>query len=182
MSSFYLKRHYKTVRLMFQDEAVFGRMGKAYRCWALFNQRPTVYQHKVRQYRYLFGAVDPLSGESCFRITTHCDTEFMNYFLRELSNQYPECYILLVCDNAGWHKSKALDIPDNIEIMHIPPYTPEMNPVEQVWDEIREKHFANKLFASLNHVIDRLCVAVNSLCENIIRSITFRSWMCEQLI
>ena len=167
---------------MFQDEAIFGRIGKIYKCWALFNQRPTIYQHKIRQYRYVYGAVDPFSGESCFRITTHCDTEFMNYFLCELSNQYPDSYILLVCDNAGWHKSKGLQVPDNIEIMHIPPYTPEMNPTEQIWDEIREKYFANRFFNSLNKVVDTLCMAVNSLSESTIRSIVFRSWLCIQFI
>ena len=181
-TNFYLKHHYKNIMLMFQDEAIFGRIGKPYKCWSLFGRRPIVYQHKVRQYRYLYGAIDPLSGESCFRITTHCDTEFMNYFLRELSNQYPDCYILLVCDNAGWHKSKTLDLPHNIEMMHIPPYTPEMNPTKQIWDELREKHFANRLFNSINHVIDRLCVAVNSLSSCTIHRIAFRYWMCKQFI
>ena len=166
---------------MFQDEAIFGRIGRAYKCWVLFNaQRPTVCQHKVRQYKYLYGAVDPFSGDSCFRIISHCDTDCMNYYLRELSVQYPDSYILLVCDNAGWHKSKGLIVPHNIEIMHIPPYTPEMNPAEQIWDEIREKHFANILFNSIEQVIDRLCVAVNSLAAETIRSISFRSWLCEQ--
>jgi putative transposase len=167
---------------MFQDEAVFGRIGKPYKCWALFKQRPVIYQHKIRQYRYLFGAVDPLSGDSCFTIASHCDTEFMNYFLGELSNQFIDSYILLVCDNAGWHKSKTLEIPHNIEILHIPPYTPEMNPIEQIWDEIREKHFANKLFQSLNQVIGTLCSAVNSLSKDTVHSITFRKWMCNYLI
>jgi len=165
---------------MFQDEAVFGRIGKAYKCWALTKLRPTVYQHKIRQYRYLFGAVDPFSGDSCFRITTHCDTLFMNYYLQELSGQYAGSYILLVCDNAGWHKSKTLVVPHNIEIIHIPPYTPEMNPTEQIWDEIREKFFANILFNSINHVIDNLCFAVNSLTNDTIRSISYRKWIGEQ--
>jgi putative transposase len=167
---------------MFQDEAIFGRIGKAYKCWALTALRPMVYQHKIREYRYLFGAVDPFSGDSCFRITTHCDTLCMNYYLQELSEQYADSYILLVCDNAGWHKSKTLVVPHNIEIIHIPPYTPEMNPAEQIWDEIREKHFANKLFKSINHVIDNLCFAVNALTNDTIRSISSRKWVGEQLI
>ena len=82
---------------MFQDEAIFGRIGKTYKCWVLSNaQRPTVFQHKIRQYSYLFGAVDPLSGDSCFRIISHCDTDCMNYYLCELSQQYPNSYILLI--------------------------------------------------------------------------------------
>jgi putative transposase len=101
-----LRMYYKDVRIMFQDEAIFGRIGKVYKCWALTKLRPSVYQQKIRQYKYLFGAVDPFSGDSCFRIISHCDTVCMNCYLQELSEQYADSYILLVCDNAGWHKSK----------------------------------------------------------------------------
>lgn len=168
---------------MFQDEAIFGRIGKIYKCWVLSKvKRPKVFHHKIRQFRYLFGAVDPLSGDSCFRIISHCDTDCMKYYLQELSQQYPDSYILLVCDNAAWHKSKRLIIPYNIEIMHIPPYTPEMNPAEQIWDEIREKYFANWFFNSLEDVIERLCLSVNSLTNEVIRNISFRTWIAEQFI
>jgi hypothetical protein len=175
-----LKSHYEKVRLMFQDEAIFGRIGKLYKCWALGKYRPIVHQQKIRQFRHLFGAVDPLSGESCFRIFSHCDTICMNVYLRELSSQFKDDYILLICDNAAWHKSNGLIVPDNIEIMHIPPYTPEMNPIEQVWDEIREKHFANHTFDSLKQATDQLCKAVRSLQSVTISSITYRTWMLEQ--
>ena len=104
----------------------------------------------------------------------------MNNFLQELSREYKEDYILLVCDNAGWHKSKGLEVPDNTEFLHIPPYTPEMNPIEQIWDEIREKHFANKFFSSLRQAEDKLCDAVGSLLEETVSSITFRKWLFEQ--
>jgi transposase len=85
-------------------------------------------------------------------------------------------------DNAGWHKSGILEIPENIVIMHIPAYTPEMNPIEQVWDEIREKCFVNQLFATLNKVIDKLCDAIQNLKAETISSITFRPWLREFLI
>lgn len=165
---------------MFQDEAIFGRIGKILKCWALKGCRPTVFQQKVRQYRYMFGTVEPMTGESCFRIYTHCDTITMNHYLKELSEDFKDDYILLVCDNAGWHKSKGLSIPNNIEIIHIPPYTPEMNPIEQIWDEIREKNFANYIFDTLEKVVDRLCQSVCSLLNDTVSSITYRNWMCEQ--
>jgi putative transposase len=167
---------------MFQDEAIFGRIGKLYRCWAWNGFRPTVIQQKIREYRYLYGAVEPLTGDSCFRILSHCDTVCMNAYLKELSAQFKDDYILLVCDNAAWHKSKGIIIPDNIEILHIPPYTPEMNPIEQIWDEIREKHFANLTFDSLVQAINQLCKAVKSLRKEIISSITCRKWILEHLI
>ena len=167
---------------MFQDETIFGRIGKLYKCWAWNGYRPTVLQQKVREYQYMFGAVEPLTGDSCFRIYSHCDTITMNHYLKELSEAFKDDYILPVCDNAGWHKSKVLSIPDNMEILYIPPYTPEMNPVEQIWDEIREKNFANVYFNSLKQVVDRLCESVRSLLNVTICSITYRTWMCEQFI
>jgi putative transposase len=165
---------------MFQDEAIFGRIGKILKCWAFKGIRPHVLQQKVRQFRYLFGSVDPFTGDSSFRIYSHCDTITMNHYLKELSEDFRDDYILLVCDNAAWHKSKGLCVPDNIEIIFIPPYTPEMNPIEQIWDELREKHFANHFFNSLEKVVDKLCVAVCSLLKETIASITFRKWLCEQ--
>ena len=72
----------------------------------------------------------------------------MNAFLEELSQVYPDDYLLLVIDNAIWHKSSTLKIPSNIELAFIPPYTPEMNPIEQVWKEIRKRGFKNKSFQS----------------------------------
>jgi putative transposase len=165
---------------MFQDEAVFGRIGKIVKCWAWNGCRPTVLQQKIRQFRYVFGAVDPLSGAKSFRIYSHCDTVTTNHYLKELSNDFKDDYILLVCDNAGWHKSKGLEVPDNIEIIYIPPYTPEMNPIEQIWDELREKNFANKTFSSLKLLIDEVCISLRSLPDFIISSITYRKWMCKQ--
>ena len=67
----------------------------------------------------------------------------MNVFLEELSQEYSEDYILLVADNASWHRSKGLVIPKNIEIYPLLPYTPELNPIEQIWDDVREKGFKN---------------------------------------
>jgi len=162
---------------MFQDEAGFGRINKPRRCWARRGCRPSVPCHHVRQYRYLFGAVEPKTGDSCFRIMSHCDTVCMNVFLAELSHDFADDMILLVCDNAGWHKSKTLVVPNNIIITHIPPYTPEMNPIEQIWAEFRKVGFANILFSSLNAVMDRLCVVVCAIHKNTIISITHRDWL-----
>jgi transposase len=168
---------------MFQDEAIFGRIGKMHKCWIWDNgNRPIIKSQKIREYRYLYGATDPLTGESCFRIISHVDTVCMNAYLKELSEQFSETYVLLVCDNAGWHKSHGLIIPNNIELIFIPPYTPEMNPQEQVWDEIREKYFANRFFASLEDAVQMLCEAVQGLKTSTLSSLTCRHWICEQFI
>ena len=102
-----------------------------------------------------------------------------NIFLEELSNQYPNDEILLCCDGAAWHKSGALLIPENIHLFFIPPYTPEMNPIEQIWKELHKLGFQNEVFATLDKVVDRLCDTINSLSAEVIRSITARSWIIK---
>ena len=85
----------------------------------------------------------------------------------------------MVCDKALWHKSKGLDIPDNVEILHIPPYTPEMNPIEQICKQIRQMGFKNEVFKTLKDVINRLCKIINKLTNEMVKSITLRKWISE---
>lgn len=101
----------------------------------------------------------------------------MNLFLENLSRQYEHDEILLVCDGAAWHKSGTLKIPSNIHLFYIPPYTPEMNPIEQIWREIRTRGFKNEAFQTLADVIDRLCETIQGLSKETIRSITGRDWI-----
>lgn len=78
------------VRLMFQDEAGFGRINKPKYCWCRKGIRPSVPCHHIREYRYAYGAVEPLTGESCFLVMPYCNTVCMNLFLNQLSKQYPD--------------------------------------------------------------------------------------------
>ena len=98
----------------------------------------------------------------------------MNVFLEKLSRQYEQEEILLICDGAAWHKSSTLIVPENIHIFHIPPYTPEMNPIEQIWREIRTRGFKNEVFCSVDKAVERLCDTINSLSRDTIKSITGR--------
>ena len=84
-----------------------------------------------------------MTGESCFLVMPYCNTDCMNVFLESLSNQFQDDVILMCCDGAAWHKSKSLRIPQNIVFVSIPPYTPEMNPIEQIWKELRKTGFRN---------------------------------------
>lgn len=165
------------VRLMFQDEAGFGRINKPKYCWCQKGVRPSVPCHHIREYRYAYSAVEPATGESCFLVMPYCNTVCMNLFLRHLSKQYPDDIILLCCDGAAWHKSGTLCIPENIWLFFIPPYTPEMNPIEQIWKELRKRGFRNEIFASLDKVVLRLCDTICSLTSYDIFSITARSWI-----
>jgi len=159
---------------MFQDEAGFGRINKPKYCWCEKGVRPVVPCHHIREYRYAYGSVDPLTGDSFFLVLPWCNTACTNVFLRELSKEFQDDVILLCCDGAAWHKSKALMVPDNIELFFIPHYTPEMNPIEQIWKELRKRGFKNEVFSTLEKVVDRLCDAICSLTPAVIRSITGR--------
>ena len=145
--------------------------------------RPSVPCHHIREYVYAYGAVSPQDGELFALIMPYTNTVCMNKFLQELSKKYPNDYILLVIDNASWHKSKALKIPQNIELFPSLPYTPELSPIEMIWDEMREKGFRNEAFQTLNKVIDRLCNTFKTFMGNpsLVSSITCWDWIKSAL-
>lgn len=164
---------------MFTDEASFGRISKGAACWAPKYLRPTFASHHLREYNYCYGAVDPIDGRHHFMIYPNCNTDRQSDFLKSLSDAFPEDCIFLVMDNASWHHSKDLEIPDNIHLAFIPPYTPEMNPIEQIWKEIRLRGFMNRVFKSLDTVMDKLCEVIRGLEDEVVASITGRDWCWE---
>lgn len=169
---------------MFQDEAGFGRINKPKRCWCRKGIRPHVPCHHIREYVYAYGAVSPLDGAFFSLVLPLANTNCMNLFLDELSRFFQNDHILLVLDNAGWHTSQALVVPDNIELYPLLPYTPELNPIEQLWEDVREKGFRNELFHSLDAVELRLCDTLSSLSAHPYRvaSITHRDWLlCHRI-
>ncbi len=164
---------------MFQDEAGFGRINKPKYCWCYPGLRPSVPCHHIREYRYAYGAVEPLTGESFFLVMPYSNTACMSLFLQKLSEDYPDDTILLVCDGASWHKSNTLVVPENIRLLFLPPATPEMNPIEQIWKEIRKRGFRNEVFQTLEKVMDRLCDTICSLSPQTVKSITARDWILQ---
>lgn len=167
---------------MFQDEAGFGRINKPKYCWCFKGFRPTTPCHHIREYRYAYGAVEPKTGDSCFLILPYCNTDCMNVFLQELSVSYPNDLILMATDGATWHRAKLLVIPENIELFYLPPATPEMNPIEQIWKELRKIGFRNEAFQTLEKVVDRLCDSICSLDNKTIKSITGRNWIISMFL
>jgi hypothetical protein len=173
----------KQLRIMFQDEARFGRITDPRRCWAPKGIRPTVKKQFIRQYTYLFGAFSPLDGENDLIILPNVSLKTMNMFLEILSDRHKDEFILLICDKASFHSKKGLKIPENILIEHIPPYSPEVNPSENMWEEIREKFFGNAAFKSLKGVEDKLVEAALFYENNpqIVESITGWDWIIEAM-
>jgi transposase-like protein len=164
---------------MFEDEARFGRINDARRCWAPEGFRPEVPVQMVRQYTYLFGAVSPQDGVLDSLILPEVNAEAMSLFLAEVAERHRQDYILMVLDGAGWHRARELVIPNNMSLVFLPPYSPELNPMEHVWEEMREKWFPNLVFNSLEAVEDRLVEAALDL-ENHrhkVASITGFDWI-----
>ena len=96
-------------------------------------------------------------------ILPSADTEMMKLFLSHVSSTYAKSFVGMQVDQAGWHVTNELTIPENIRLIPQPAYSPELNPVEHVWEELREKQLSNRAFASLDEVIDKVCEGLNQL-------------------
>jgi len=165
---------------MFQDEARFGRINAPHRCWVK-GERPVVYCQIAREYSYAFVCVCPFDGTMDSLILPWATTKTMNIFLAEVSKRHENKYILMFTDQAGWHKSKDLKVPKNIRLASILPYSPELNPVEHIFDELREKYFHNLFFNSLTGVEDRLEIGLRDLENNkeLVHSTTGFNWIID---
>jgi len=162
---------------MFSDEAGFGRISDPANCWAPPKMRPEVPSQRIREYKTVYGAVSPIDGKGYFVVLDKSNTENMSVFLQKLSEKFPDELILLCVDNASWHKSKDLIVPKNIVRFYLPPRTPEMNPIETVWREIRKLGFKNQVFDSINAVVARFIDTVRNMTTDTIKSITLWGWI-----
>ena len=133
----------------------------------------------VREYTYAYAAVSPADGVLDSLVLPVVNADAMSLFLSEVSQRHPNDFILMVMDKAGWHQAKDLKVPQNMRIIFLPPYSPELNPVEHLWEEIREKWFPNKVFKSLDAVESVLVDALDSLEQSPekVASITGFDWI-----
>lgn len=164
----------RRLRIMFADEARFGRMNRPRPCWAPEGVRPQVACQLIREFVYLYGAVCPHDGTCAFLILPAADTECFQIFLDMLAKKHRRSHILLFVDGAGNHKCNDLEVPDNVTLQSIPAYSPELNPQENIWDEIREKIFKNYALKSMDEVMDKLEEAALYIERNpeVVQSIT----------
>ena len=169
----------RRVRLMFQDEARFGRMVRIRRCWAPAPERPVVDNGYEREFTYVYGAVSPVEGQLDWMICQKMNTERMGQFLAQVSSAHPEDFMVMIVDGASSHVAKDLVIPENIRLHRLPPYSPQLNPQEHLWDEIREKEFPNRVFADMSGVRQQLESGLPRLAADTdrLRSITAWPWI-----
>src|SRR5207247_2596494 len=128
--------------------------------------RPHVPVQVVREYMDVYAAVAPAQGQMVSLILPETSTAMMNLFLEHVSRTFPKHFIVMQVDQAGWHRSQELVIPSNIRLIPQPAYSPEVNPVEHIWDELREKYFHNRIFPSLDLLIEVLCQGLTDLADD----------------
>lgn len=165
----------RPVLKMAQDEACFGRISMVKRSWAPKHIRPLVPNQMIREYTYAYAVVAPKEGKMTSLILPTADTAMMNLFLEHVSRTFSQYFLVIQVDQAGWHNGKDLVLPENIRLIPQPAYSPELNPVEHLWEEIREKAFYNCPFSSLESVTDTLCDQLRQLEDNeqILRAMTY---------
>jgi len=169
----------RPLEIWFQDEARVGQQGTLTRLWARRGTRPRAPKDCRYAWAYLFGAICPARATGAALVMPYANTEAMNCHLAEIAKAVsPGAHALLVLDGAGWHSTKELVVPPNLTLLRLPPYSPELNPVENVWQFLRQNRLANRLFDSYEAIVDACCEAWNALLANPDRvaSITQRSW------
>lgn len=157
----------KRVEIWFEDEARFGQQGSLTRVWAKKGSRPTAIRQTEYNYLYVLTAVHPQSGKAEGMFFSRLDTEVMNQFLDQMSKAIDaDTHVVLILDRAGYHTSKSLKVPPNITLKHLPPYSPELNPVENLWHYLRSHHWANRHYKDLQALEEAAQKAWDQSCIN----------------
>ena len=157
--------------MYFQDESRFGTMTHVGKCLTEVGIKPVIpFQHKFET-TYLYGSYSPVNGDSFVWEVNGVNSDIFERYLREFSKHKPEEFKIVVIDNAGFHSTKNMNIPDNIYLLRIPPYSPELNPCEQVWQYIKNR-YKNQLFKTMDSLKIWLHETVNSMEKETIKSIT----------
>ena len=153
------------VEVWFQDEARVGQQGTLTYVWAETGTRPRAPKDLRYEWAYIFGAVCAERGVGAALVMPHCDAQAMTLHLAEVSKAVAAgAHALVVLDGAGWHQTGGrLRVPENISLLHLPPYSPELNPVENVWEYLRANKLSNSVFDTYDTIVDRCCAAWNWL-------------------
>jgi transposase len=159
-----------------------GQKNKITRRWARRGTRPCAQRDQRTQSTYIFGAICPKEGKAAGLVLPRCDTHAMALHLEEISQAVaPGAHAVVLLDQAGWHTSDKLVLPDNITLVPLPAKSPELNPVENVWQFMRDNWLSNRVFASHRDILDHCCFAWNKLVDQpwSITSIGMRDWAHE---
>ena len=167
------------LEVWFQDEMRVGQKNKLTYRWARKGSRPRAAHDQRTQSTCLFGAVCPERGAGAALVLPACNTEAMQLHLDEIATKItPGAHAILLLDQAGWHGAKALQVPNNISLLQLPPRAPELNGQENIWQFMRQNWLSNRIFKSFDDIVDHCCYAWNTLIDQPwkIMSIARRDW------
>lgn len=167
------------IEIWWQDEARIGQKNKITRRWARRGTRPSAPQDQRTKSAYIFGAICPAKGKGAGLVLPKCNTAAMQRHLDEIALVVdPGAHALVMLDQAGWHTTDKLILPDNITLLPLPPKAPELNPAENVWQFMRENWLSNRIFQSYDDILDHCCDAWNKLIDQpwCIMSLGLRQW------
>jgi transposase len=163
-----------------QDEARVGQKGRLCHCWWCRGRRPSGRCDRRFEWAYIFAAVEPATGADVALVLPEATARTMALFLTEFSRSLPEdAHAVMVLDGAGWHGARALEVPANVTLVPLPPYSPELNPVERVWLYLRERFLSLRVFRDYRALVDACCAAWNRLIAEPgrLRSLCHQPWL-----
>ena len=169
----------KVIEIWFQDEARVGQQGTLTRIWARRGTRPRAPRDQRYAWAYLFGAVCPERAIGAGLVLPYVNAAAMSLHLQEISRHVASgAHAVLVLDGAGWHGAAALEIPANVTLLPLPPKSPELNPVENVWEYLRQNQLSLRVWPDYAAIVATCCQTWNALMAmpDRLASITRRNW------
>jgi transposase len=155
----------REIQIWVQDEARFGQKGSLTRVWARRGSRPRAPKQTQYESLYLTGAVCPATGAAAAILTPRISAEVINLFFQELATQIPDgVHVILIWDQAGFHVSHELRVPENVSLLFLPPYSPELNPMENLWHYLRSHQWSNHVYQDYTALLDAATQAWRALC------------------
>ena len=168
----------KQVEVWLQDEMRFGQQGTKTTVWGEKGKRAKTVKQTAYEWCYVFGAVNPISGNSSALVAPSVNSELMNEHLKFISEEAgPKAQVVLILDQAGWHRSKTLVIPANITFLPLPPYSPELNAIEKLWGFVRSHYLSNRQYRDYDHLFTMACDACREVDEQRIKSVCRTPWI-----
>ena len=157
--------------LYFFDESRFGTHSKLGHGWFKRGTRTTLPMKLGFENFYVYSAINPMTGDDFTLIAPNVNTICMNIFLAEMSKQLANSKALIVMDCAGWHRSKQLIVPNNIKIIYLPAYTPELNPVERFWQYLKANTIRNRFYETIEELENAVCSFIQQLTKEVTKNI-----------
>ena len=145
----------RRLRIFFQDESRFGQQGSITNVWARRGSRPTAVRQTEYEYLWVLGVVCPETGQAEGLLSPRLNTDVVNIFLKQFSATVPaDEHAVIIWDGAGYHRSKHLQTPENISLIQLPAYSPELNPIENLWHYLKSHYLSNRAYSDFEHLVE----------------------------